>query len=445
MPKSTNTFKLGLATLLFVALFVAVLLFIGGRTGGGGLKFVVRFAASDLGARLKAGGEIECGGQVVGTIRSITMREVSEGGAAPTLYVYVSADVDPVIGLRQDAVIVPGEPLLGDVGTLIITDRGVGKPIDPARPLDGQKAYSLDTALALLGRELDPNEKGSLITLIKGQLDPDQAASLIAKIHASLDDLNSITRSISVQLSPGQRDSIIVKLHAMLDNLNAATGSLREQLDPQRRDVALARINDALDTLNDAAKTVAAMLHENRPAIASAVGHVQHTTVILDEQIAARIAEQLDVRNAASLLAKVHVGLDGLNRSLEDLNAITGEGRTLIVSNREMINAMVVNLKSTSDNLDAASREIYRNPWRLLYKPSERESKQLNVFDAARSFAQAAADLDNAAIRLQGVVDAGGTVGADDKELIQIRDSLKQTFETFKKAEQGLWQQLGVK
>jgi ABC-type transporter Mla subunit MlaD len=446
MPQQRNTFKLGLTVIAFFVLFFGVLVFIAGNVTGGGQTFVVRFPASQITARLKKGGEVVCGGQSVGSISSIEFREEPGTGAAPALYVYVTAGVDPVVGLRQDCKIVPGEPLLGEVSKLEIRDRGVGKPVSPDTPIDGRAMPGLNASIGLLGEQLDPKNRDSLISMIRGQLDAGNAASLVAKIHRSLDDLNEVTRNVSLQLNPGQRDVLISKLHAVLDNINTATGFLRDQVDAKRGEAALAKVHTALDSLNKALATTAAMLEENRGPIGETVGHVRNTARTLDEKIAAQIAQQLDVNNAASLIADLHGAMDRLQQSLDDVSKITGAGREVIVSNKDTLNKTVANLKQTSDYLKAGIQDLARNPWRLLYKPADKESRELKVFDAARSFADAAAQLDDATMRLKGIVDArGGELRSDDKELISIRDALQHSVEQFGQAEQALWKQLDVR
>ena len=107
---------------------------------------------------------------------------------------------------------------------------------------------------------------------------------------------------------------------------------------------------------------------------------------------------------------------------------------------------MISNLKETSDHLKAAGKDIRRSPWRLLYQPSVEEAEQANVFDAARSFSEAATQLDDAVTRLQAVSDAGGPqVIAGDERLAEILEQLQQTFTNFTKAENSLWEQLKIK
>ena len=106
---------------------------------------------------------------------------------------------------------------------------------------------------------------------------------------------------------------------------------------------------------------------------------------------------------------------------------------------------MVDNLKETSDHLKAASKDIRRSPWRLLYQPSVEEADQINVFDAAREFSEAATRLDDAVMRLQAVSDSGQLSAPDDPQLLEILGQLEETFAAFSEAEAALWEQLEIK
>ena len=44
-------------------------------------------------------------------------------------------------------------------------------------------------------------------------------------------------------------------------------------------------------------------------------------------------------------------------------------GREVVSGNRSKLDQMIASLKTTGDNLKAASSEIRRSPWRLPYKP----------------------------------------------------------------------------
>ena len=68
------------------------------------------------------------------------------------------------------------------------------------------------------------------------------------------------------------------------------------------------------------------------------------------------------------------------------------EVHAVVIGNRGKLEGIISSLKATGDNLKAASEEIRRSPWRLLYKPSDTEMANLNVYDSARAFSDGAFD-----------------------------------------------------
>jgi len=336
--------------------------------------------------------------------------------------------------------------LLGGAGMLVIKDRGVSaKKVRPDRVIIGKQGGGFFAITDALGQQLDEDRPDSLLALIKTQLNPQDATSLLAKLHKSMDDLNAVTARVSAQLDAKEKSNLLAKLHSILDNVNAATGFLKAQLDADQDAAMLAKLHVSLDTLNRGLDTIVKMLEENREPLTATVESVRNTAKTLETRIAEQIARELDTSNAASLLAKIHVGVDRLNQSLEDINAITDTGREVVVLNEDRLNAMVANFKATSDHLKGAAKDIRRNPWRLLYRPTLVETKQLDIFDAARAFSEAATELDDAVIQLDALAKSeGGAVPSDDAQLVEIRERLAGTFEKFTQAEKALWKQLNV-
>ena len=100
---------------------------------------------------------------------------------------------------------------------------------------------------------------------------------------------------------------------------------------------------------------------------------------------------------------------------------------------------MIASLKTTGDNLKFASAEIRRSPWRLLYKPRANEMANLNLFDAARSFAEGANDMSDAATALR---DALKDPNAQPETIQKLVDQLDQSFGKFQTVEDQLWEKV---
>ena len=448
MAKTTNTFALGLTVIVILVLFFAVLLFIGGSGlfGPSVTAYSVRFsAAAPLPDEVKAGAAVFCGLRKVGSVERVAHRSaVEESTGRNRLFVYLDFTVSDEVELRKDCEIVARGPLLGGGGKLVITDPGVaGERLSPGATIEGKPGGTFDSALEALAGQIDPNNPAGLMALVKMELDAGNARSMLAKAHRSIDDLNAITAGISRQVDPRQKEALIAKVGAVLDNVNAATASLREQLASDVDGVVLAKVHEGLDNLNASLSAALAMIEYNRPVIDETIAGVQRTVDTLDRRIVTPVGDELDAATDRSLLAKLHVSFDRLNQSLGDVTVVTDGAREVLVLNKGRLDDIFANVSETSAHLKSASKEIRRSPWRLLYRPSLPEMKELNIFDASREFSEAAAHLDDSAAQLRALLDAhGGRVAADDPDLQKIRARLQETFEKFTVAEKALWKEL---
>ncbi len=451
MAKPTNTFALGLTVIVMLVLFFGTLVFIGGSGLFGPARnaYAVRFPASaPLPDEMAAGAPVFCGLLQVGSVDRVSHE--TERGAddrSARLFVRLDIRVDRRVPLRSDCRIVARGPLLGGGGKLVIVDPGLhGRPVTPGSVIDGMPAGTFDAALDALAGELDPHNPAGLVTLVKTELDADNARSVMAKIHRSVEDLNLITKNLARQTDARDREALLAKLGLILDYVNEATGSLRDQLTLRSDEVVLGKLHKGLDTLNADLEAVRALIQDNRPTIDDTLAGLRQTVDTVQHGIAAPLAEQLDTAVDASLLNKLHVSFDRLNRSLADLTVVTGETRQVLVLNKERLNGIFANVNETSAHLKAASKEIRRSPWRLLYRPTLEETRELNIFDASREFATAAAHLEDSSAQLRALLDAyGGQVAADDPDLLAIKARLQETFARFTQAESALWKELSVR
>jgi len=144
-----------------------------------------------------------------------------------------------------------------------------------------------------------------------------------------------------------------------------------------------------------------------------------------------------DVRVA---VAQATEALDTVKDVATNAKDATAAARSVLVTNRGRIDEMVKGLRSTSNNLEAASVEIRRSPWRLLYKPTDSEQANLNLYDSARQIATASQRLADATVALR---DAAADPDVDSKTVEALLATLNNAFADLKKVEGALWE--GVK
>ncbi|MFI4871167.1 MAG: hypothetical protein ACIARQ_05090, partial [Phycisphaerales bacterium JB061] len=96
----------------------------------------------------------------------------------------------------------------------------------------------------------------------------------------------------------------------------------------------------------------------------------------------------------------------------------------------------LANARLASDQLRLATIEIRRNPWKLLARPDTKELREELFYDAARVYATAASDLQDAGASLEAILARPG--GADEDEIRALTEELKSAMARYKQAEAGL-------
>ena len=154
-----------------------------------------------------------------------------------------------------------------------------------------------------------------------------------------------------------------------------------------------------------------------------------------------RLPEILEKANA--LMTKVHASVDKVQTTLDDVKTtvantkdVSASARQVISGNKTKLESMIASLKTTGDNLKAASSEIRHSPWRLLYKPGKGEVANLNLYDSARQFADGAGSLNDAALALR---DTLANKDAKPEEVKALLEKLDASFTNFRQVEDKLW------
>ncbi|MCB9854935.1 MAG: hypothetical protein H6818_04550 [Phycisphaerales bacterium] len=430
-----NEFMVGVFTIIVVALFVTILIWIGKAAPGGQQRITIRFKPTPIMPPIKENAQVIVGGQPVGKVVSAAL--ISEGGSASdrAFFVEVVADIREDLVLHADCAAVPEAPALGG-DALIKLDLGTMPAVFAGGVIEGSDPAGFAGVMASVQSELDANNPKGLLSAIKLQLDPDAENSLLGKLNTSLDDVNSMTSALALEMSPSDGRTLMGKIQRVAENINAVTGSLRQQFDDGEPDVLLTKLHFAIDSINGSLETVARVLATSEAPITRTLANVEDTSV--------HIAEQTDPDRPDSLMAEFRAASIKINESLKDMNTVTKTTRDVLVLNRENINRMLVNFKESSDHIKTGVKYVLRNPWQLLNPPNPNEIKEQAILDAARSFAEAATSLDDATAQLKALAELhNGTIPFDDPDLQQLRAELKTTQEKYQQAEAKLWAEFG--
>jgi ABC-type transporter Mla subunit MlaD len=446
MKSRRQDLVLGIVVLVFLGLFVATVLFVYPSLAGETRKVVVRFRHDEGLAPLKPGSPVMLSGALeVGKVTDVR-REYDEidtpAGRQRDLLIVVEAQIASDLELDSDCQITTDQPPVGGGGMLVILNVGrSGKPV--SGPIAGLPPQSLAAVIGNLSRRvLGPN---GMVDKVEQMLDTDLEGSLAFKISQSLSDVNAMTAELRTQLDPREQMTLMSKIHEIVSHINDATAALRAQLAVEDDTTAMAKVHLVLEQLERGLGELAGMLQENRPLVHSTLTSVDSATRKLDQELLDAFKAELNRDDPTSLLGKIHLSMDQLNKSLENVVVMTDAGSKLIVLNRPALQRTVENLKATSDQLRVGVQEILLAPWRLFNKPWTGEVRQVGAFEAARRFAEAATMLDDAAIRLEAIHAA--TTGdelskSSAEEIRKIQDGLRSAFERFETAEDYLWKQM---
>lgn len=368
--------------------------------------FYTQIAAGSSG--LREGLSVQVGGKEIGRISQVNL--MPQKGM--TLFVVDVNREDLRFYSNGKSHVVP--PLVGD-SLLSVTDTGDPNraPEDPNVPVAA-------------------NDENHPILVTGGF---DEAVSSITK---AANDVRDIADNLLRQMDANKPDTMLAHFNSLATKIDSAAGSIDRaasdvslQLSSKDPNSFLGKLLSSADHIESFTSQLDRMAADADPKVKGALTALATTADQLRDYFKKDIAE---------ILAKIKVAGDEAVKTTKDFSAISQQVRDMVTYNKPGVDEMLDNFVLTSANLKATSAEVRRNPWRLLYKPSEDEQVKANIFDAARAFSSGAAELDQAVTKLRMVEPNS----IDPAELKEISAHLQATFEKFTKAEQGLWRQLQV-
>jgi ABC-type transporter Mla subunit MlaD len=400
MTSERNALKAGMFMIVSVALIIGVIVAIKGvgrLTESSELRSASFTLADNIGG-LRVGDDVRVGGLKVGVVKELNFEPSGGPSGSPRIVVWFT--VPTRVPLKQDTRVRIESTVTGS-SNLNIDELGTGPALASGQMLVGAPSQ-LNSLLATAGN-VAPEVKG-LISDVRTTTIPKVNDTVVA-FKGTATHGTAFIKDLRSKLGPMQE-----KYNAVADAGAGALGAFRDVFGESKGDLkgTFANVNAATGSLK-----------EKLPGI----------------------LEKVDTG-----IAKAQVTLDGVNGSLKDIQAvaantkdITATGRSVVVGNRGKLDSMIASLKTTGDNLKAASMEIRHSPWRLLYKPGAGEVQNLNLYDSARQFAEGASALSDAAAALR---DAVKDPNADPQQVRQLMDKLDRSFDHFNGVESELWKQV---
>ena len=149
MKRQRHDFVLGLAAMLFVALFIVTFFFLNPFQRSDTKRIVVQFRHADGVAPIKPGSPVLLSGALdVGQVTGLHARTITvtlpDGRETTELMLVAEADINTDIDLYGDCQITTDQPAVGGAGFLVILDVGTpGTPLEAGKPIDGSKAFRI--------------------------------------------------------------------------------------------------------------------------------------------------------------------------------------------------------------------------------------------------------------------------------------------------------------
>jgi ABC-type transporter Mla subunit MlaD len=387
MNKDRNALKAGTFIVVSAILIAAIIIGIKdfGRFAEKATLRSVRFKLTDDIGGLRVGDEVRLGGYKVGSVKSI--EAVGLDGTAQDAGLTVVFSMPQKYVLRDGAVVAVQTMLTGS-SVLNVTNLGTGPEVA--------------TGVAVVGQ---PDPKSALFTGL-GDFTP-RLNALMPKVEETITTATQTLAEAKSKIGPAYEKYAVIA-----------------------------------DTAGETMVEARGLVADSRPDVRETLANVKSATGTVKE----KIPQTMEKVNA--LLTKVETSVDKLQGSLDDVKValantkeLSASAKAVVVGNRSKLDAVFASVKATGDNLKAASSEIRRSPWRLLYKPGKGEMANLNLYDAARQFAEGANDMNDAATALR---DALATKDVDEQQLQGLVDRLEKSFTSFRKVETSLWDKVKV-
>lgn len=391
MPHSDDraAFKAGLFIFSMAVLAIVMVFLVRGFRGALGetQSVTVVFGAGDSAAALAAGSPVRIFGVDVGSVSDIRVVPDVEQGARVEVRVSLPAGFE----VREDAEAIASASLTGESWLDFVT-LGEGEPVEPEGHIRGGSGgiqQALDVVNDALPAAVEAVEQ---ITAVSQRLD-----ALIARLDAQVDPLMTDVSALAQTASGAARQ---------LDSLLGDSG------------------DDLRTTIQDFAQ-LARTTRERVPGLLDSAGTL--------------------VAKADATLLRVDPLLDRVGPVIGDTRAVVSDLRGLVRTNRAPVDRTVAALERTALDAEGAVAELRAAPWRVLYRPRDKDQRNLALYAAARDFASGAQNLEAAAEALQAALDLAPSKGALTPEeadrIAALQQRLLDSTESYEAVQVTLWQE----
>ncbi len=407
MTPQRDNMKAGLFVLvgILMFLFVVYTLFDFERLFEQTQQVKVSYTLDDGLKGLKAGSAVTLGHATIGEVVNIQNQWQEETNRV--IGKVVTASFPKQYAIYQNAIFELNVPTFGTSTTLNIRDIGAGEIHEIGTIIPGTIGTMLIVDEIIANAGIGETQRRQFRQIVEN------IESITTRIREDY-----ATLMPELKLTIAEAKAIMVKFHDAVADVKSVTTDLAH-----RKDMWFERVDGMTGSAKDSFDRVRDLIRDKELALRETVDQVHDVTKSLRDRTIHQIDEAMLKANAA----------------LGNFKMASSRIKSFVTGQRPVLERALANAQLTTDQLKLAAIEVRRSPWRLLYKPGEDELETDNLYDAARSFAQAAGALDATVMSLQAILaDPSG----DHEQIQEMLDHLEALFSKFEQTERVFWDSL---
>ena len=357
---------------------------------------------------LQKGSEVRVGGIKTGVVDKVSF---DMDGNKPVEMIQVTFSIPEDLLLYSNAVAVVKSGLISSDSYVSISSLGFDEANRP------RNESGVAGSLLKSGDEFKGTNAGGMLASFLG---PEASAD----VSSFLDTLSQISRKMKqegyvlkwVLGAPSARE-----VQDVIQNLDVVMADFQQKWSSQWS----TQVSSILTNVNASMTNVNEIIDRNDQSIDEIVANVRSIT------------ETAETEWSPKLTA---IFSDG-KATLSDLQEVIEDVRVRSPIMLDNLGDSLANLNVGSQQLTRAIAEVSSSPWRLLYRPTDKEYSNELLYEAARNFSFGTADLKAATGSMRRLMDArGAELTSEDEDFMLIRQNLLDSYQRYQRAQQQLMQ-----
>ena len=427
--RNRNNVRAGVFVSVVIILAMAVVFVLGDVKSYFGPRhhtYAVVFPFSAGVENIHGGAGVRVGGMPMGKV--LEVKTIPDPQAAEDTsfvdHILIRFTLDQKVRLYHNALIRVEASLIGAESWLDIDDLGQGDPMkdgDTLTRAGSPPANLLDTAM---GEDMEDMKE--------------QARTIMNNVKNFSETLATVQEDYENEVRPVLKDVREMVALARDEHWQQWLNSI---------DQAMAWIEAAPDDLNELLDEGKAMMADARSVVTENREKIDH--IIDDVEVTTANSREITGRINNETIDKIHRVLDNAGEGLDSALAIIDKAGMDYEGWSTDVQATLGGAMQASKQLELTMIEVRRNPWKLLYRPTTDELEHELLYDAARSFAYAAADLRAATTTANLILERSKGVEGETGELFdpearsllmeRLKTTLIDPMDHYEKAQQKLF------